>query len=102
MVTYNENDLIKAIVREYKCLEDEANRIKNYAKDLDESLQQVMDEWIECGKICDYMINGVNIQYIMNKLPTSFLGAVMHMNKFINNPSEVEKFKKLRIINKDI
>lgn len=102
MVRYKEEMLTGAIVREYKCSEKDAIQLMKYATCLSDELQPVLDAWIENGTILDFNVNDVNIQYIMNKMQTSFLPALFHMNKFIEIPHETVRFKKLRIMNKDV
>lgn len=101
MDKYDLVQLNAAIIRSYKCTEKEAQSIANYAKNLDDSLQPVINAWIKDESIIGFEVNGINCQYIMEKLHTHFLDALFHMNEFVKKPQEAERFKRIRITIKD-
>ncbi|MEN8907719.1 MAG: hypothetical protein ABF289_17355 [Clostridiales bacterium] len=97
----NKKNLLEAIEREYKCSSEEALKLSNYTNNLDHKLEPALKKWITDGTIIEFFINDINFEYIMKKLNTSFLPSLIHMNKFIKNPTDTKKLKKLRIMNKD-
>lgn len=88
---------LKAIIRESRCSEEEAAQMLNYANNLNSKLHPSLNAWIKNGEVLDFSVDGISIGYIMNKLQTSFLPALFHLNRFLENPSEVERFKNLRV-----
>lgn len=102
MVIFNREALIRAIIRELGCSQQEAIKMMNYAKDLDDTLQPVLDAWIEDGRVLDFSVNDVDLRMVMDKLGTSFLPALFHMNRFVSQPDETERFKRLRVMNRDV
>lgn len=101
MLKFNHDILFDAIMREYKCDKKKALRYIDNIKGFSDKLQPVLDAWIYDGSIIDFSVNDVDIHYIMQKMRTHFLAAIMHMNRFILDPEEAQRFKNMKIMIKD-
>ncbi len=98
MLKFNDEIVLDAIIRECKCDKTRALRYINQIKEYSSELQPVLDAWIHDGTIKNFEINGVDINYIMKKMNTHFIAALMHMNRFIMDPGEADRFKEFELI----
>jgi len=53
---------------------------------LDESLQSVLDVWIETRTVTEFSFDGLSLRAIMEKDRCSFVTALIHMSTFMHEP----------------
>ena len=67
---------------------------------LDDSLGQLVDQWLDDQQIPDLVIDGISLKHLMSFRASNFLKAIRDLNKLLDpSLSEADRQQWIRILN---
>lgn len=96
MFKFDEEKALKLIMEETKddCPILPMARVEQLRK-IHPALYPIVEKWLN-GEKCEYEFKGINLKYICDKLHETFIGAVLIMSGFLEEPERVDRFKSVK------
>ncbi|TCS96625.1 hypothetical protein [Hazenella coriacea] len=93
---FNEEKLKEILLNECNFYQYQAEKKIESLKRLQEPLQKALQQWIEDRTVSEEIeVEGVTLQYIMDKWESNFTSALFLMSTFMDEPQDAIKFKSI-------